>query len=216
MDASRIDIFEIYRRYSDIKSGHAYIAGEEGYRQDSDVQKAKFSRDALTQLSKLVESRVMTGFLLLETEILLSIQKNQRYNISEDSWQQVLAFSWCSRENLEAYDPEGRSNFSGVKRKLYEDFCKNDHMDANNIVFSNCKRSRPKDAADFEDYAPGNTAEDFMKLVHKIAHCVHPCPHVQLKRFYLRDLRDYSQLVPMCSLVGGQKGFLLMKHPPYS
>ncbi|KAL9297227.1 hypothetical protein ACSQ67_023123 [Phaseolus vulgaris] len=61
MDASRIDIFEIYRRYSDIKSGHAYIAGEEGYRQDSDVQKAKFSRDALTQLSKLVESRVMTG-----------------------------------------------------------------------------------------------------------------------------------------------------------
>ncbi|KAK8466230.1 hypothetical protein PHAVU_008G036701 [Phaseolus vulgaris] len=137
MDASRIDIFEIYRRYSDIKSGHAYIAGEEGYRQDSDVQKAKFSRDALTQLSKLVESRVMTG-------------------------------------------------------------------------------SRPKDAADFEDYAPGNTAEDFMKLVHKIAHCVHPCPHVQLKRFYLRDLRDYSQLVPMCSLVGGQKGFLLMKHPPYS
>ncbi|WVZ05328.1 hypothetical protein V8G54_018674 [Vigna mungo] len=33
--------------------------------------------------------------------------KNQRYNISEDTWQQVLAFSWCTRENLDAYDPEG-------------------------------------------------------------------------------------------------------------
>ncbi|WVZ05329.1 hypothetical protein V8G54_018675 [Vigna mungo] len=61
MDASRIDIFKIYRRYSDIKSGHAYIAGEEGYRQDSDLHKAKVSREALTQLSKLVESRVSTG-----------------------------------------------------------------------------------------------------------------------------------------------------------
>jgi len=57
----------------------------------------------------------------------------------------------------------GRSNFSGVKRKLYEDFSKNDHMDANSILFSNCKKSRPKDAADFEDYAQGNTAEDFME-----------------------------------------------------
>jgi len=86
-------------------------------------------------------------------------------------------------------------------------------MDANNIVFSNCKKSRPKDAADFEDYAPRNTAEDFMKLVHKIAHCVHPCPHVQLKVFYLRDLRDYSQLVPMCSLVGTE-GLPFDEAPP--
>ena len=40
------------------------------------------------------------------------------------------------------------------------------------------------------------------KLVHKIAPCVHLCPHVQLKGFCLRDLRDYCQLLPMCSLVG--------------
>ncbi|XP_047182565.1 defective in cullin neddylation protein AAR3 isoform X1 [Vigna umbellata] len=266
MDASRIDIFEIYRRYSDIKSGHAYIAGEEGYRQDSDLHKAKVSREALTQLSKLVESRVSTGVSIFdEISVLLChlglrvdfaefsrfydfvffmcrengqknitisravtawklvlagrfsllhpwcdfVEKNQRYNISEDTWQQVLAFSWCTRENLDAYDPEGAwpvliddfvehmyrmqgsyydnsnfnckcgdpesqscvledslpglSNFSGVKRKSYEDFNKNDHMDVNNIVFSNCKKSRPKDAADFEDYPPGNTAEEFME-----------------------------------------------------
>ncbi|CAJ1829905.1 unnamed protein product [Sphenostylis stenocarpa] len=137
------------------------------------------------------------------------VEKNQRYNISEDTWQQVLAFSWCTRDNLEAYDPEGAwpvliddfvehmyrmqgsyyddSNFhckcgdpesqscvledphpglsssSGVKRKLSEDLSKNDYMDANDIPFSNFKKSRAKDAADLEDNPPGNTAEDCME-----------------------------------------------------
>ncbi|XLU30677.1 hypothetical protein S245_066743, partial [Arachis hypogaea] len=44
-----------------IKSGHGFVVGDEGYRQDSDIQKVKLSREALTQLSKLVESRVSTG-----------------------------------------------------------------------------------------------------------------------------------------------------------
>ncbi|XWS32876.1 hypothetical protein CRYUN_Cryun22dG0028100 [Craigia yunnanensis] len=35
------------------------------------------------------------------------VEKNQRHNISEDTWQQVLAFSRCVHENLEGYDPEG-------------------------------------------------------------------------------------------------------------
>ncbi|TKY45544.1 DCN protein [Spatholobus suberectus] len=126
--------------------------------------KAKVSREALTQLSKLVESRVSTGVTIFdELSMLMSrldltvdfsefsrfydfvffmcrdngqkniavsravtawklvlagrfsllhpwcdfVEKNQRYNISEDTWQQVLAFSWCTRDNLEAYDPEG-------------------------------------------------------------------------------------------------------------
>lgn len=37
----------------------------------------------------------------------LNLQKNQRYNISEDTWQQVLAFSRSVHENLEGYDREG-------------------------------------------------------------------------------------------------------------
>ncbi|XLT24458.1 hypothetical protein HN873_055750, partial [Arachis hypogaea] len=44
-----------------IKSGHGFVVGDEGYRQDSDIQKVKLSREALTQLSKLVESRVSIG-----------------------------------------------------------------------------------------------------------------------------------------------------------
>lgn len=35
------------------------------------------------------------------------VEKNQRHNISEDTWRQVLAFSHCVHENLEGYDPEG-------------------------------------------------------------------------------------------------------------
>ncbi|KAJ8434473.1 hypothetical protein Cgig2_006279 [Carnegiea gigantea] len=34
------------------------------------------------------------------------VEKNQRYNISEDTWRQVLAFSRCVHEDLEGYDPE--------------------------------------------------------------------------------------------------------------
>ena len=38
---------------------------------------------------------------------LISFQESQRHNISDDTWQQVLAFSRCVHENLEGYDPEG-------------------------------------------------------------------------------------------------------------
>ncbi|KAL9254743.1 Defective in cullin neddylation protein AAR3-like protein [Drosera capensis] len=36
-----------------------------------------------------------------------SCQKNQRHNISEDTWRQVLAFSRCVHEDLEGYDSAG-------------------------------------------------------------------------------------------------------------
>ncbi|KNA07953.1 hypothetical protein SOVF_166730 [Spinacia oleracea] len=35
------------------------------------------------------------------------VEKNQRHNITEDTWRQVLAFSRCVHEDLEGYDPEG-------------------------------------------------------------------------------------------------------------
>ncbi|XLR23311.1 hypothetical protein S83_051211, partial [Arachis hypogaea] len=42
----------LYPLSPDIKSGHGFVVGDEGYRQDSDIQKVKLSREALTQLSK--------------------------------------------------------------------------------------------------------------------------------------------------------------------
>ncbi|GAB2212328.1 hypothetical protein Drorol1_Dr00020288, partial [Drosera rotundifolia] len=35
------------------------------------------------------------------------VEKNQRHNISEDTWRQVLAFSRCVHEDLEGYDAAG-------------------------------------------------------------------------------------------------------------
>lgn len=35
------------------------------------------------------------------------VEKHQRHNISEDTWQQLLAFSRCVNEDLQGYDPRG-------------------------------------------------------------------------------------------------------------
>jgi DCN1-like protein 1/2 len=50
---------------------------------------------------------VLTGRFRLLNQWCDFVEKNQRHNISVDTWQQVLAFSRCVHENLEGYDPEG-------------------------------------------------------------------------------------------------------------
>ncbi|KAI4366683.1 hypothetical protein MLD38_022530 [Melastoma candidum] len=162
--STQFDIFGIYRRFCDIKSGKSSIYGEEGYSRDDESERAKFTREALALLSKYVESRLPAGmsvfdelmklmpFLNLSNDfseftcfydfvffisrgkgqknitvskaiaawkLVLSgrfrllnqwcdfVEKNHRYNISEDTWQQVLAFSHCVHESLEGYDSEG-------------------------------------------------------------------------------------------------------------
>ncbi|KAG8384692.1 hypothetical protein BUALT_Bualt04G0144400 [Buddleja alternifolia] len=50
---------------------------------------------------------VLAGRFRLLNQWCNFIEKNQRHNISEDTWRQVLAFSRCVHENLEGYDPEG-------------------------------------------------------------------------------------------------------------
>ncbi|KAJ0432964.1 putative defective-in-cullin neddylation protein [Helianthus annuus] len=165
MDPSdRLDIFQIYRRYCEVTS-EALRYGGDGYRPVNESKKAKFYRDALSNLLQFVESRVVDKRMpiLEEIPMLMSrldlmadsfeftrfynfvffisrengqrsiavsraimawklvlsgrfrllnqwcsfVEKNQRHNISEDTWRQVLAFSRCVHENLEGYDPEG-------------------------------------------------------------------------------------------------------------
>ncbi|KVH92693.1 Defective-in-cullin neddylation protein [Cynara cardunculus var. scolymus] len=111
MDSSiRLDIFEIYRRYCDITL-NVYASEGDGYRQVNESMKAKLARDALSKLLELVELRVHKRMSILEEiSVLMSrlnLMNNQRHNISEDTWRQVLAFSRCVHENLEGYDPEG-------------------------------------------------------------------------------------------------------------
>uniref|UniRef100_J3MN87 Defective in cullin neddylation protein n=1 Tax=Oryza brachyantha TaxID=4533 RepID=J3MN87_ORYBR len=55
------------------------------------------------------------------------VEKYQRYNITEDVWQQLLAFSRCVNEDLEGYDP------TGAWPVLVDDFV--EHMHRN---YSSC------------------------------------------------------------------------------
>ncbi|KAI9153506.1 hypothetical protein LWI28_012446 [Acer negundo] len=79
------------------------------------------------------------------------VEKNQRHNISEDTWQQVLAFSRCVHENLEGYDPEG------AWPVLIDDFV--EHMyrvsgsNENLISFCTCGDSDPRSL--YDDPLPG-------------------------------------------------------------
>ncbi|XP_074376688.1 defective in cullin neddylation protein AAR3 isoform X2 [Apium graveolens] len=50
---------------------------------------------------------VLAGRFRLLNEWCNFVEKNQRHNISEDTWRQVLSFSRCVHENLGGYDPEG-------------------------------------------------------------------------------------------------------------
>ncbi|KAL6994209.1 hypothetical protein U1Q18_012316 [Sarracenia purpurea var. burkii] len=206
LGSNQFDVFEIYRRYCDITSG-THPCGEEGCRPDGESQKTKFSREALNQLLKLVESRVHTRVLIFdEISKLMSrlnfmedfskfsrfydfvfficrgsgqksitvsvavaswklvlagrfrllnqwcdfVEKNQRHNISEDTWRQVLAFSRCVHENLKGYDPEG------AWPVLIDDFV--EHMyrikgsDNNSNLFCSCGDS---EAQSLEDPLPG-------------------------------------------------------------
>ncbi|XP_010528345.1 PREDICTED: uncharacterized protein LOC104805471 [Tarenaya hassleriana] len=168
MDSSpgsgRFDIFEIYRRFCDIRSGKGNITGQQDYKPGEESHKANYSKEALTQLLNQVETKFQARFSIFDElfklmsrldlmvdfsefsrvydfvffmcrekgqknitvsravtawKLVLAgrfrllnqwcdfIERNQRHNISEDTWQQVLAFSRCVHENLEGYDPEG-------------------------------------------------------------------------------------------------------------
>ncbi|TYI86278.1 hypothetical protein E1A91_D04G054000v1 [Gossypium mustelinum] len=150
----------------ELRTGYEHVCDGEGYRQGEESQRAKFTRDALNQLLKMVESRMRERHmnaifdellkLMLQLNLMVDfsvfsrfydfvffvcrengqknitvsravaawrlvlagrfrllnqwcdfVEKNQRHNISEDTWQQVLAFSRCVHETLEGYDPEG-------------------------------------------------------------------------------------------------------------
>ncbi|KAF5208345.1 Dcn1-like protein [Thalictrum thalictroides] len=182
-----IDIFEIYRRYCDIRSS----------------KKNQNSKEALTQLLKLVELRgqasslyndlsklmsyldltvdsgrfacfydfvffmcrengqknitlekaivawklVLNGRFRLLNEWCNFVEKHQRHNVSEDTWQQILAFSRCVHEDLEGYDPKG------AWPVLIDDFV--DYMHRIGISNSCSSRihNRSSSYEDFEDEA---------------------------------------------------------------
>ncbi|CAN8265991.1 unnamed protein product [Cochlearia groenlandica] len=165
MDSSpvscRFDIFDIYRRFCDIRSGQVLC---DYYKHGEESKRTNCPKEGLSQLLSLVEKKfqarnsifdelfklmsrldlmvdfseftrfydfvffmcrengqknITVGRAVTAWKLALAgrfrllnrwcdfIEKNQRHNISEDTWQQVLAFSRCVHENLEGYDSEG-------------------------------------------------------------------------------------------------------------
>ncbi|XP_052196994.1 defective in cullin neddylation protein AAR3 isoform X1 [Diospyros lotus] len=93
---------------------------------------------------------ILAGRFRLLTQWCDFVEKNQRHNISEDTWRQVLAFSRCVHENLEGYDPEGAWPvlIDDFVEHMYRTMGSND----NSNVYCNCGDS---DAQPFEDPLPG-------------------------------------------------------------
>ncbi|URE36563.1 hypothetical protein MUK42_15496 [Musa troglodytarum] len=66
------------------------------------------------------------------------VEKHQRHNISEDTWQQLLAFSRCVNEDLEGYDPKGLNLHPGLKRKYSAYFEKHIEHIPRSMEISKC------------------------------------------------------------------------------
>ncbi|XP_048627523.1 defective in cullin neddylation protein AAR3 isoform X1 [Brassica napus] len=125
MDSSpvsgRLDIFEIYRSFCEIRSSQGLCNNIYKPPYEASSPRANYLKEALTQLLTLVEnkfqarwtSRSLDAFMILFSSCAVRmgrrVLKNQRHNITEDTWQQVLVFSRCVHENLEGYDSQGAS-----------------------------------------------------------------------------------------------------------
>lgn len=95
---NRFDIFEIYRQFCELRRGDTYVCGEEGYRQDEESQRAKYSRDRLNQLLKMVESRMHTRTAIFDELHKLMLQLDLTVDFSEFSCFYDFVFFMC-REN---------------------------------------------------------------------------------------------------------------------
>ncbi|XVE83770.1 hypothetical protein DITRI_Ditri16bG0113100 [Diplodiscus trichospermus] len=109
---------------------------------------------------------VLAGRFRLLNQWCNFVEKYQRHNISEDTWQQVLAFSRCVHENLEGYDPEG------AWPVIIDDFV--EHMyrisgsNKDSNVFFSCGDSESQLCA-YEDSLPG--LRGFPGLKRKLPAC---------------------------------------------
>ncbi|XP_020257299.1 DCN1-like protein 1 isoform X8 [Asparagus officinalis] len=120
----RFDIFEFYRTYCDIisRSDHVSSRGMLNMLTKSMESRGRSWDNILDDLSKLMSglnlsniiSRAISAWkLVLNGRFRLLrhwcnfIEEHQKHNISEDTWQQLLAFSRCVNENLEGYDAMG-------------------------------------------------------------------------------------------------------------
>ncbi|KAL6657545.1 hypothetical protein ACP70R_005325 [Stipagrostis hirtigluma subsp. patula] len=114
------------------------------------------------------------------------VEKYQRHNISEDTWQQLLAFCRCVNEDLEGYDPRG------AWPVLIDDFVEHMHRiyhssDCSSAMESQCSISNTLRGLDL---LPGskrkcpthfNSNEEDIELSDSFTRSVHLTPLKRLK-----------------------------------
>uniref|UniRef100_M4EW92 Defective in cullin neddylation protein n=1 Tax=Brassica campestris TaxID=3711 RepID=M4EW92_BRACM len=111
MDSSpvsgRLDIFEIYRRFCEIRSSQGLCNNiyKPPY-EEASSQRANYLKEALTQLLTLVENKFQPRNSIFDELFKLMSRLDL---MAKDTWQQVLVFSRCVHENLEGYDSQGAS-----------------------------------------------------------------------------------------------------------
>ncbi|KAJ1292012.1 hypothetical protein BS78_02G360600 [Paspalum vaginatum] len=125
------------------------------------------------------------------------VEKYQRHNISEDTWQQLLAFSRCVNEDLEGYDPRG------AWPVLIDDFVEQMHRiyhstDCSSVMESQCSISKTFKGLDL---LPGSkrkcpphfkSNEEDVELSDSFTRSVHLTPIKRLKEGH-------------CTLYGGEE-----------
>lgn len=92
---SRLDLMVDYSEFSRFYDFVFFICRENG------------QKNITVSRAVMAWRLVLAGRFRLLNEWCDFVEKNQRHNISEDTWRQVLAFSRCVHENLGGYDPEG-------------------------------------------------------------------------------------------------------------
>ncbi|KAK8460901.1 hypothetical protein SEVIR_2G413100v4 [Setaria viridis] len=114
------------------------------------------------------------------------VEKYQRHNISEDTWQQLLAFSRCVNEDLEGYDPRG------AWPVLIDDFVEQMHRIYHSTDCSSAMESQCTISSTFKglDLLPGSkrkcpphfrSNEEDVELSDSFTRSVHLTPIKRLK-----------------------------------
>ncbi|CAL5071618.1 unnamed protein product [Urochloa decumbens] len=122
------------------------------------------------------------------------VEKYQRHNISEDTWQQLLAFSRCVNEDLEGYDPRG------AWPVLIDDFVEQMHRIYHSTDCSSAMESQCTISSTFKglDLLPGSkrkcpphfrSNEEDIELSDSFTRSVHLTP---IKRLKESDVTNYG------------------------
>ncbi|KAL5198297.1 hypothetical protein ABZP36_001809 [Zizania latifolia] len=114
------------------------------------------------------------------------VEKYQRYNITEDAWQQLLAFSRCVNEDLEGYDPKGAwpvlvDDFVEHMHRIYHSSDCSSVMESQSGISNTFRGINPLPGSKRKCPTHLNSNEEDVDLSDNFTRSVHLAPLKQLK-----------------------------------